>query len=402
VSLANMAITGNSNGGIVGTSTTNFSLTDSTLTNNGSSAGEGAVKFTNLFGTSTLLGNVIGGSSGNNISVSNNAGSLNLTIADSGSDQAVMGTVNTAIGNDSINIQTSGNASLGVTVDGVDFQGARGDLIDIGAGGTSTQDIVITDNQFANFQATTGGGVNLGGDGSNINVDYQVANNVFTGATATALKAVYINDAGSIQGSITGNTIGLDDATAGSQGSSQGFGIWVGLDRTNGGAATYSVDIAGNEVRDTEGFGMVVTSGGSGSIVEARIDDNIVEEMGDFGGAFYAQLGGQGPGDTAQMGLDLTDNVFDASDAGFGGNAIILDQFSEDAHFYFPGYTGSANGEFAFPSGTASADLGAFLTNLAHNNTLIDGPFANFPDGVDAGIVTGVTGDSFTLAPWFP
>ena len=79
-------------------------------------------------------------------------------------------------------------------------------------------------------------------------------------------------------------------------------------------------------------------------------------------------------------------------------NAVYLDQISPDAHYYFPGYAGSSEGEFL--SGSASADLDAFLTG--QGNTFINGPFASFPGGVDAGFVTGLTGDPFVNPVWFP
>ncbi|HEX8573833.1 MAG TPA: Ig-like domain-containing protein [Allosphingosinicella sp.] len=404
VSLANMTITGNSNGGIVGANVTDFTLTDSTLTNNGSSANEGAVFVTGLNGTSALLGNVIGGSSGDNVRIVQTGGNLDLTIDDSADDQAIMGTVNNATGNDSVFVGTTGTASLTLTVDGVDFQGARGDLLQVNAEDSSTQVVLISQSNFANTQAGSGGGVTLsgGGAGSDIDVTYAVVDNDFSGANGTALSALYVHQAGDVRGHIRDNVIGVGDLVAGNQGSATGGGILAGLDQGGGGTATHTVTIVDNEVYDTAGPGIAVIAAGAGTVMEATVDGNDVGELGDFAiSALFASVGGQGPGDTSQLGLVLTDNVFDASDTAFS-NAVFLDQLSEDAHYYVPGYTGSAHGEFAFPtSGTASPDLAAFWTDPARNNTLIDNPSAFFPDGVDASIVTGVTGDPLMLAPYF-
>ena len=68
------------------------------------------------------------------------------------------------------------------------------------------------------------------------------------------------------------------------------------------------------------------------------------------------------------------------------------------AHFYFPGYTGSGNGE-AF-GGTASVDLDAYLAALA--NIMINGPFASYPGGVDATLIQNATGDPLNQPAWFP
>jgi VCBS repeat-containing protein len=409
VSLANMAVTGNSNGGVVGTNVVDFTLTDSTLTNNGTSSSEGSVYMTGLTGTSALLGNVIGGSSGDNVHIAQTGGSLDLTIADSADDQAIMGTVNNATGNDSVFVSTTGSASLTLDIDGVDFQGAKGDLLHVLALGNSTQDLTISNNNFENLQAgSVGGGVTLsgGGPGTNLNVDFRVEDNVFTGAVGTALTALYGQQAGMVRGNIEGNTIGVDDGVAGPEGSSGGgSGIFVGLEKAAGaGDASLQVNIADNDIHDIDSgiAGIFLRSQGGDSTdtarVEATVTGNVVDQFGDFAfAALAAQIGGSGgPTDFAQMGLVLSDNTFDLSDADFGGNAVYLEQDSLDSHFYFPGYAGSPDGEFL--GGTASADLDTFWTGMA--NAFTNGGFPNFPGGVDAGGILGATGDAFVFPAW--
>ncbi|HYD36494.1 MAG TPA: hypothetical protein VEA60_02705, partial [Allosphingosinicella sp.] len=409
VSLANMAITGNSNGGIVGSNVTDFTLTDSTLTNNGSSGSEGAVYITGLTGTSALLGNVIGGSAGDNVHIVQTGGTLDLTIADSVDDQAIMGSVNNATGNDSVFVGTTGGASLTLDVDGVDFQGARGDLLQVLADDQSSQDITIANNGFNNLQAGTGGGVHLsgGGPGSDIAVTFEVLNNVFTGANGTALSALYNQQAGTVNGNIEGNTIGVDDGVATGEGSSAGgSGIFVSLEKTVGaGDASFAVSIVDNDVHDIDsGFGIFLRAGGGDatdtSTLEATVTGNVVDEFGDFAfAALYGIVGSTSfSGDFAQLGIDLSNNVFDLSDADFGSNAVFLDQLSPDAHYYFPGYTGSGEGEFSATPGTASVDLDAFWTG--QGNVFTNGAFPSFVGGVDASLITGATGDAFGLPVW--
>jgi VCBS repeat-containing protein len=403
VSLANMAVTGNSNGGVVGNNTVDFTLTDSTLTNNGSSASEGAVYITGLTGTSALLGNVIGGSSGDNVHIVQTGGSLDLTIADSGSDQAIMGTVNNASGNDSVFVQTINAASLTLNVDGVDFQGAKGDLLQVEAEDNSAQVLTISNNNFHNLQSGSGGGVTLsgGGAGSNIDVDFQVTVNSFTGANGSALAVTYGQQAGEVTGNIEGNTIGVDDGIVTDDGSASGSGIVVILEKAAGaGTATASVSIVDNDIHDIGGSaGIFIRANGDGTagstVLEATVTGNTIDEMGDgvFAG-LYAFAGGNGPGDFAEVGLDLNDNVIDLSDAAFGGNAVYLEQGSLEAHFNVPGYGGSADGE-AF-GGTASDDLAAFFAT--QGNVLTNGDAASYPFGtVDAQVTIGITGDAFFL-----
>ncbi|HEY5720982.1 MAG TPA: Ig-like domain-containing protein [Allosphingosinicella sp.] len=406
VSLANMAITGNSNGGVVGTNVTDFTLTDSTLTNNGSGASEGAVVITGLTGTSALLGNVIGGSSGDNVHIAQTGGSLNLTIADSADDQAIMGTVNNATGNDSVFVGTTGNASLTLLVDGVDFQGAKGDLLQVLAEDNSTQVVTITDNGFNNTQAGAGGGVTLsgGGAGSNINVDFFVEDNSFTGAIGGALSAVYGQQSGMVRGNIEGNTIGIDDGIAGGQGSQTGSAIFVSLDKPAGaGDAGFQVNIVNNNINDIEGIaGIYLRSNGGDftdtAVMEATISGNTLDEFGDFVFAgLVAQIGGSGQAiDAASLGLALSDNIIDLSDADFGGNAVYIDQSTFESHYYMPGYTGSPDGEGL--GGMASVDLDAFWTGLG--NVFTNGGFPAYAGGVDATVTVGIGGEPLVFPAW--
>jgi VCBS repeat-containing protein len=406
IALTDMAITGNSGGGIVGTNVADFSLTDSTLTNNGSSGSTGAIYFTGLTGTVDLLGNVIGGSGGDNVHIVQTGGNLDLEIADSGSTQAIMGSVNNATGNDSVFIQTINSANLLLTVDGVDFQGAKGDLLQVLADDNSTQDVTISNNNFHNLQAGTGGGVTLngGGSGSNIDVTFAVVDNSFTGANGTALAAVYGHQAGSVTGNIEGNTIGTDDGVATAEGSSGGSGILVVLDKTPGaGTATYQVSIVDNNIADIDSFdsGIYLRSNGDGTagsaVLEATVTGNTISEMGDFTFAgLYALVGGSAfSGDFAELGLVLEDNDIDMSDADFAAGAVYLDQLSGDAHYYFPGYSGSADGEAW--GGTASADLEQFFTDAGNVFVNVASPSSPTGGAVDAQVILGATGDSFFL-----
>jgi VCBS repeat-containing protein len=411
VSLSNMVITNTQNYGIFGNNVQNFTLRDSSVNvNHGTNLllNESAISFTNLSGIALFEGNVIAGGRADNLRIVNNTGALDLTIQDSASDQAVMG-LNNLNGNDSVFIQTSGSASLTALIDGVSFLGARGDLLEITALGTSTQDLTISNNSFTNTHANTaagGGGVTLRGSGTGINVDYQVENNTFTGAVGTALNATYSHTGGDIRGYIAGNLVGLNDGIAGLQGSSTGNGISVGLDRPAGvGTATYQATIINNQVYDVGGFaGITLIANGGGALnpaqLEALIQDNVVDQLSGFAvSALYALVGGSAvSGDFAQMGLEIVDNIFNAGDAPFGLNAVIFDQISSDAHYYFPGYAGSGNGEFF--GGTASPDLDAFLTG--QGNVMTNGAFPSFPGGVDASFIQDATGDPLNEPPWFP
>lgn len=401
VSITGATIASGSNYAILAANVAGFSLTDSVVSSGAASAG--TLSFTELTGTADFLGNILNGGGGDTLSVANSAGSLSLTLADSGSNAAVVGGNDSASGDDGVSITTDGDSSLTLTVDGVDFEGALSDLLEVNALGSSSQDITITDNNFHNSQAGFGGGVLLrgGGAGSDIDVSYTIEGNSFLGANGSALTAAYSQQSGAVTGTIAGNTIGVDDGVATAQGSSGGSGIVVTLDKSVGaGTATYTVTIADNNIADIDSFdtGIYLRSNGDGTagstVLEATVSGNTISELGDFAFAgLYALVGGSAfSGDFAELGLDLTDNLIDAGDADFGLNAIYLDQVSGDAHFYFPGYAGSSEGEYL--GGTASADLEQFFE--AAGNVMINVPlFPSSAYGVDAQIITGATGEGF-------
>jgi VCBS repeat-containing protein len=408
VSIANVSVISTGSYAIVAANVAGFALEESTVT--GSSSADAALAFTELTGTASFLGNSLAGSGGDVVRIVTTAGSLDLTMAD-GANEAEIGLNDASSGDDGMIIETGGTASLTLTIDGVDFHGAVSDLLAVVASGSSTQDLTIVNSNFVNTHAGTtagGGGVLLAASaGSNVTVDYVFADNVLQGADGNAVSAIYSQDSGDVRGYIAGNVIGLDDGLGGFEGSAGGgAGIFVALDRAAGqaGSATHSVNIVDNEIRDiafgVAGIHLVSNGGGagSGSVLEATLTGNTVEELGEFAfAAFYAIVGGgAGSGDFAQLGLDLDGNTLDASGALFGGNAVYLDQISTDAHYYVPGYAGSPDGEFL--GGTASADLDAFWSG---SNTFINGAFPSFPGGVDAGFIMGATGDAFIEPVWF-
>lgn len=402
VSIANTSIASGSNYAILGANIAGFALTDSTASSGASSSG--TISLTEVTGTASFLGNNLIGGGGDTLAIANSAGSVAVTIADSLDNEAVVGGNNPSTGDDGVSILTTGSASLTLDVVGVDFEGARSDLLEVRANGNSTQDLTITGNNFHNDQAGIGGGVFLtgGGVGSNIDVDYKVEDNSFTGANGSALTASYSQQAGAVTGNIEGNSIGNADGVATGEGSSGGAGIVVTLDKTPGaGNATYSVSIVDNDIADIDSFdsGIYLRANGDGTpnsaVLEATVTGNSISEMGDFTFAgLYAVVGGSAfSGDFAELGLLLEDNDIDMSDADWAAAAVYLDQLSSDSHFYFPGYAGSPDGEFM--GGTASVDLEQYFTGLG--NSFVNVDFPSGPGAVDAQIISGATGDGFFL-----
>ena len=398
VSLSNMQLNGFDNFAILGSSVTNFSLIDSVISGtsgNSTSFDEGAISFTNLLGTSVFSGVNVAGGFHNQIDIVNSSGVATITFNDSANDPMSVGldaNPATLNGNDGIFIETQMNATTNVTVDGVAFVGARGDLIQINAVDNATQTILIQNNDFTNTHTNSvGGGVTVSGGGAtaNLNVGYDILNNNFTGAVGNALTVNYVSGAGTVTGTINGNLIG--DNFIADSGSSQGAGIVVGAGQN----IQHNITISNNQLVQIVGSlgAMEVVANVEGQF-NATIENNSVSfSSNPFGfgfSAFYAILGG---GTGTEMGtacIDMSNNSFDASAAPITGNAIYIDQISTNANYNFPGYAGSPNGESAAPAGTASVDLNTYFAGAG--NTHMNGPFPIYAGSTDASFISGATG----------
>ncbi|HET9637578.1 MAG TPA: cadherin-like domain-containing protein, partial [Allosphingosinicella sp.] len=430
VSLSNMQFTGPfANFGIRGDNVNNFTLRDSAFTGTfGTNEGldEGVIRFgtenitTGLKGTALFEGNNIAGGHENNLSVYvYGTDTLNMTVKDSANDQAVFGLNSNLLGDDSLHVESGGTGSnLTLTVDGVAFNGARGDQLQTIAIGVTTQNITITNNQFLNGHGNIvsgGGGLDLlGGStaaGSNANITFNVSNNTIRGANGNAIDAIYTGAAATINGVLFNNQIGTNNGVLDSgaaTGSLGGAGIDLGFAKSSGaGSINFAVRIESNDIYDVKaGLGAIRlvanSAGGGGSTrLEATVKDNINGDVAgsDLLAGFYAIVGGQGATDPSIMGLNLTGNTFRAG-ANSGSNAIYLDQISTNsvAHYNIPGYNNAgtnARGEQR-SGGTASAALSTFWSGT--NTTLVNGPFPDQVGKVQAGGTFGITNAAFSLA----
>lgn len=419
ISLSNIDFTGNfANFGIRGSAVNNFTLRDSTFnaadTDDGgfgdnSGQDEGVIRFTGLTstengltGTALFEGNTISDGHEDVLRIDNSSGALNLIVRDSTSDQAVIGRNGTTSGNDGIIVNGSGNSNITVLIDGVEFTGSRGDIIQTVASGTATQNITIRNNTFANLHpdvVSGGGGVSIGlsgGTGPQLGVTYNVQNNTFTGAEGTVIFVGAIGPVGSMSGTILNNTIGtangIHDNAQASAGSNNGGGaIAVQVEKTTGGGSlTSAVRIEGNTIRDVDGEGIFLRSNGaadgSGTArLEATIRNNTIAELGNaaFAG-IYAQIGGLGSNDNGLLGLDISNNTINVNGATTAAAAIAFDDAANASQFYLPGFVGTPT----------DANVLNFLTATRGNTLTVTSPAVQF-----SSLATGtyLTGTNFSL-----
>jgi hypothetical protein len=318
----------------------NVSLVNSTVNGtNGTSAAddEGSVSFDGLTGTASFDAVTVSGGLEDNIVVTNTGGTLDMDVTNS-----TIGLNSNLFGNDGVLVETQGSSVLIFDVTGTSFLGARGDLIQVNALGTSSQTIVIRDNTFNNTHpASVGGGVTISGGSltSSVAVDYTIEGSTpslqtFNGAISSAITVNYVNGGGTATGTISNNKIGTS-GVAGS-GSSTGNGIAVGTQK----ALVHTVTIDGNDIDGVNGFAGIDLSADATSTLNATVTNNTMDEFGGFAFAgLNALVGGSGSG-TAHMCAEISGNSI--SNAVAFGFSIFLDQLAGGGSWNFPGYAGPA------------------------------------------------------------
>ena len=391
VSLSNMIFgaTGGTmnNFGIRGNNVTNFTLRDSefrgtfgtnanfdeaTIRFGSQNGADGGTGTTGLKGTALFEGNNIGGGIEDNLSVYvYGSDTLNITVKDSANDQAVFS--NTVQNfNDAFYLESGGTSNVTVNVTGVDFNGAKGDLLQVLANGSTTQTIVVQNNNFINAhtaQISGGGGIALTGGGTNINVDYLVDNNVFKGMRSSAIFSSYGGVSGNISGLVTNNKQGTANgsfdvntaappATANvNRGSQEGMFFFGGIDAKQMGSTgniNYALKIDGNTIRDVNGIaGIMLRSNqqdsGGQARTEATISNNTMAEMGPgiAGGIYLIPGGASLNNDKGTIGANISSNNinFTVGGASTTGDAVVFDQAGVPATFYMPGYTSAPSAD---------------------------------------------------------
>ncbi|MDY6950284.1 MAG: Ig-like domain-containing protein [Thermodesulfobacteriota bacterium] len=393
VSLSNMKMENFSDFAIRGTGVNGFTLADSLITGtngNSSAADEGSVSFDNLMGTAIFEGSTIEGGWEDNIVVTNTApGTLNMFVRDSASDEMVIGLNHVDNGNDGILVESQGSATLNLTVTNVSFLGARGDLIQANALGTSTMDVTLRDNAFQNGHTNSlGGGVTISGGSatSNITLTYDVSGTTpnaqtFQGAVSSAITVNIVNGiGGDISGTIKNNQIGVSGVPG--SGSSGGSGISVGATTVDNSASmTHTVLIDGNDIYGVDWWAGIDVLANYNATVNATITNNGMSQFGSAALAgIYTIVGGATVTDTADMCAHIQDNQIDTT--GSFAFDIFIDQVSPSATYRFPNYVGPTTG---------GATLNTFL---AGQNTLLPGG-----GGVDSASAKNVTGGPGPCAP---
>lgn len=365
ISLDRMQLNDFQNYGIVGTTVTNFTLTNSTI--NGTNGtlqggiGEGDVYFTGLSGSATVTSCTFSGAAYDTFHVFNDAAQTLNRITITSSSFAMTNTS----GNDAVGFQATGG-TFNATVQSSTITSARGDLFQLNLLGTVSSDLVFggasgaLGNTLTNNNANIvsgGGGVTIGGGGptNNITFTYNISNNSMKGSHGAVLavtKGTGTN--ASFTGTISNNTIGTQGVAA--SGSTQGEGIAVFQD----GAGTTTVTISNNHVSGvigSRGAIDVFIHNPTGGLMNATVQGNTIDTLdqaNSFAG-MYLQTGSNtvsgGSPDTNKSCLTIGGAGGLKNTIDVGANAslaivagITLEQ-EGNAHVGLPGYGGTTTSD---------------------------------------------------------
>ncbi|WP_376690798.1 tandem-95 repeat protein [Wenzhouxiangella sp. EGI_FJ10409] len=286
--LNSIEISGSALNGIRGQNVTNFTLSNSLVTNNGNPIEGIGLLFDNLLGTATISNTTISGSTTHNVKIDNDTGTLaDLVIEDSIIRDTPVGT-----GANGVLLQAIGTASMGTTVINSSFIANKSNGIQADAGGTSGSSVRVdvdnstftgAGNSDPTDPAAQNAGVNVSTSSSG-SASFSITNSTFTGHRAIGINFfanASTSAATTVTGSILGNTIGTQGVA------NSGSAIGNGIDISNEGANRIDVLIDNNTVQGVgdgagNGFeGIFINDIVNAGRMNATVTNNIIRDIFD-------------------------------------------------------------------------------------------------------------------------
>jgi hypothetical protein len=245
--------------------------------------GEGAARFLQMSGTTTIDNCEMTGSFANNVRLDQNSGTLTDFIVSNSS----LHDNNNLVGNDGIAIDLEGTATVDTHLTGNALSNHLGDHIDVTTTDTANADVTITGNTCTGTRPAApaspgdlGRGIRIFSSAFNSPalIRYNISNNNLTGTVQGGAIHVAAGGpgTGTYSGQITNNIIGATGVAL--SGASQSDGIIV----EQNGSGAHTVAITGNNVRQyfQVGIHANVTTPGTDGTLDATITGNTVTEHG--------------------------------------------------------------------------------------------------------------------------
>lgn len=299
VVLTRMHIHDHQNYGIRGVNVNGFTLNTSVLRGvNGNNPGgpfsEGSIVFDGtgatpaqgLVGSSSIINSDIRGGRSDNLRIDNDAGTLNLTVSGS----TFRDTTDAADANDNIFVELGQTATGFVSITGSTFGETSGDHIQGNLINTAVGHFTITGNTFtgigsAKLLTRFGMGILIAGGTWTGTCRYNISSNIMSGTRQG--HAIHTNKGGptggTMEGTISGNTIGVAGLL--DSGASESSGITVA---SRGSGGTHTAVVSNNTIHQTDEFGINLELGedtdasltGPASGLQVTVTGNTIDTPG--------------------------------------------------------------------------------------------------------------------------
>jgi VCBS repeat-containing protein len=329
VSLANMDIADNHANGIYGTDVSGFTITGSSVTDNGTelSSDDSGIRFDGLDGTASIATSTVSGSPDNNATItSQSTGTLGLTVTGSTFGPKVASTAG-----DGLRVEDEGTAVTTLGVSGSTFTGNYADGLQTLDEGSGSMKVTAEHDTLTN---NTGTGVNIDG-GSSAPVTFLVHEDKLTGQQGNAIN-LFASGSGTMVGHVTDDEVG--SATADS-GSSAGSGIAL----TSGGSETMTAEVGDNTVKQIKSEDGINAAAEEGSAVLnlTLLGNHVETSQVTSQEGIYVDSGAL-PSDTSTVCLDAKGNTAttagtEAGNGRFNGAGLAVIQNTPSAHFEIQG-----------------------------------------------------------------
>jgi uncharacterized repeat protein (TIGR01451 family) len=309
VSLHAMVVQNGQDDGIRGINTSGFTLSYSTIRNNGNSttsdsltALESGIELQNALGNVSIQNSTIQNSSSHNVHIQNTSGTLNnLTVSNS-----TFNTTNATFGGDGffVNLPPGSNATIqNMSVTGSSFLNNRSDGIQVNAEGTSSvNSFVFSNNTVTNNNAM---GINVSTNGT-ARINFDINNNVLVnrgGINIAANDGVAQAGGGPVMEGYIRNNPQIEASTLGS--------AYHGVNVMSNGDGRIVVDISGNTVSNYGLAGFAIQVGDGTGQIHARLANNQANTTATEPlAAAYLRSGSGAPGETTLLCANIAGNTF--------------------------------------------------------------------------------------------
>jgi VCBS repeat-containing protein len=335
VSLDQILVQNGLDDGIRGNNVTNFTLTHSTVTNNGDALQEHGADFTNLLGTGTFTDDTFSNNETSQVSIVNTSGTAQIAFTDLTASST--GVASAPNGLHGLHFETQGTANADLAVLDSAFDNLFSNSINVLNSGTGTLQATIADTTFNNVGASA---INIAQNGSGT-VRFDIHDNptFLRGINNGISHSININQGGGapagavLEGAISNNVIGNGSST--NSANSGGDGIRV----VSVGAGTTTVRIDGNDIQGVGGNGINIQMSGSSNpahTLNATVFDNHVTVNDPNSVDGIRVVAGSASGNAGILRLDMHDN--DAASTN-GNDFTVRERFATTVELL--GYTGA-------------------------------------------------------------